>query len=104
MLKTAYEVLFSSEVMIRTMLTTISLLYTAVVVNLLHASPILNCWKHRNRRHDLPQVWAVVSEPLHLDGLMFLHLNVGKLRTRVRFNIAQHRAIDSLSGAEFENR
>lgn len=74
------------------------LLDTGAGVNQICSSMLPPCWTNRIKRQNVRQVQTATKQLLTLDGLILLHLHLGKLSTRIWFGVDPHIAVETLLG------
>lgn len=77
---------------------------TAAGVNPIRSSMKLPIWARRVKRKNLAQLRTTTSHPLPLYGWILLHLRLGKLRSRIWFEVAPFLAVEILSATSFIGR
>lgn len=81
--------------------TAVRLVDTGAAVSLIYTSLLLFTKQTRIERNLLPKMRTATRQPLRLNGLIFLHLLLRDLHTRVWFGLNPHLAADILLRTAF---
>lgn len=102
--KPTYKLCFSIGIHTHELAPNKCLLDTATGLNLINANLIHLEWINRVKHTDLPRFRTATKEPIHLQGTILLHHQIGNLNTRVWFSIFPNLAVDLLLGTSFVDR